>query len=284
VRNILFGDPASGAGGQDLFALDVQRGRDVGLPTYNAARVAYGLPAVTKFSQITSDPAVAAQLKAIYGAVNKVELFVGGIAEDHARGASVGPTFQAIIANQFERIRDGDRLWYQNVFSGFQLRAIQSTQLSDIIRANTNVTNIQNNVFVFRTLISGTFSLGSTKSSPGSFNPFGQGLAGQTVNLLDATDGSIVATTTTDGRGNYRFDFQDGLELGQYQIQLVGSVGGRQSTVTSDTLSITRGDQFYTNVNFVWSSTGGLQYSGGGRQYSGFDNGWWGDGWGGLGW
>ena len=60
VRNILFGAPGSGAGGQDLFALDIQRGRDVGLPTYNAARVAYGLPAVTSFSQITSDPAVQA--------------------------------------------------------------------------------------------------------------------------------------------------------------------------------------------------------------------------------
>ena len=55
--------PGSGAGGQDLFALDIQRGRDVGLPTYNAARVAYGLPAVTSFSQITSDPAVQAELQ-----------------------------------------------------------------------------------------------------------------------------------------------------------------------------------------------------------------------------
>ena len=50
--------------------------------------------------------------------MNNVELFVGGLAEDHAPGSSMGPTFQAIIANQFERIRDGDRLWYQNIFSG----------------------------------------------------------------------------------------------------------------------------------------------------------------------
>ena len=48
VRNILFGSAGTGAGGLDLFALDVQRGRDVGLPTFNEARVAYGLPAVTR--------------------------------------------------------------------------------------------------------------------------------------------------------------------------------------------------------------------------------------------
>jgi hypothetical protein len=281
VRNILFGDPASGAGGQDLFALDVQRGRDVGLPTYNAVRVAYRLPAVTKFSQITSDPALAAQLQSIYGDVNNVELFVGGLAEDHAKGSSVGPTFQAIIANQFERIRDGDRFWYQNIFSGSQLRAIQSTRLSDIIRANTNTTNIQNNVFVFRTLISGTVSVGSTRSGFGGFNS-SQGLARQTVNLINAMDGSIIATTTTDFRGNYRFDFQDGLDLGQYQIQLVANLASKQSTVTSNTITITRGDQPFNDVNFVWTSTGGWQYSGDG-QYSGWDNAWWPDtpgGWG----
>src|SRR5262249_48359751 len=117
VRNVLFGAPGSGAGGQDLFALDIQRGRDVGLQTYNQARVAYGLPAVTSFSQITSNPTLQAELKHLYGNVNNVELFVGGLAEDHAAGSSMGPTFRAIIANQFERVRDGDRMWYQNIFS-----------------------------------------------------------------------------------------------------------------------------------------------------------------------
>ena len=140
VRNILFGDPGSGAGGQDLFALDIQRGRDVGLPTYNEARVAYGLAGGDEVQpDFSSDPAVQAQLTALYGDdVNKVELFVGGLAEDHATGSSVGATFGAIIANQFQRTRDGDRLWYQNIFSGSQLTAIQNTTLADIIQANTN--------------------------------------------------------------------------------------------------------------------------------------------------
>ena len=46
----------------DLFSLNVQRGRDHGLPTYNQARQAFGLPPVPTFSQITSDTQLATNL------------------------------------------------------------------------------------------------------------------------------------------------------------------------------------------------------------------------------
>jgi peroxidase len=284
VRNILFGAPGSGAGGQDLFALDVQRGRDVGLPTYNEARVAYGLPAVTKFSQITSDPALQAKLSSLYGGdVNKVELFVGGLAEDHAAGSSVGQTFGAIIANQFQRTRDGDRLWYQNIFSGSQLAAIQNTSLADIIRANTNTTNLQNNVFVFRAAITGTVSNMFPSGPGGGFggggfgggfngggfggggfggfnspNNFGgggqnsQGLGGLTVNLIETSTGEIIATTTTDARGHYSFGIT---EAGQFQVQLVTGKGAKP-TLLSRTVSITRGDQLVNGLDFVFRLLG----------------------------
>ena len=54
VRNFLFGPP--GAGGLDLAALNLQRGRDHGLPDYNTLRAAYGLAPMLGFDQISLDP------------------------------------------------------------------------------------------------------------------------------------------------------------------------------------------------------------------------------------
>ena len=51
--------------------------------------------------------------KAYGGDVNKVEPWIGGLAEDPADGALVGPTFQAIVAKQFSALRDGDPHWFQ---------------------------------------------------------------------------------------------------------------------------------------------------------------------------
>ena len=147
LRNFLFGPP--GAGGFDLASLNIQRGRDHGLADYNGTRVAFGLPRVTDFSQITSDPDLQAKLFQLYGNVDSIDLWVGGLAEDHVPGGSVGPTFRRIIANQFQRVRDGDRFWYQRVFYGAQLQALQQTRLSDIIRRNTVLTKIQDNIFFF---------------------------------------------------------------------------------------------------------------------------------------
>ncbi len=107
VRNFLFGPP--GSVGLDLVSLNIQRGRDHGLADYNATRVKYGLPAVKSFADITSDTAVQAKLQQLYGIVENIDLWVGGLAEDHLPDSSVGPTFARIIGDQFERLRAGDR-------------------------------------------------------------------------------------------------------------------------------------------------------------------------------
>ena len=147
VRNFLFGQP--GQGGFDLAALNIQRGRDNGLADYNTVRAAYGLPKVITFAQITSDTTVQASLKATYGTVDNIDLWVGGLAEDHTPGSSVGQLFGRIIANQFQRLRDGDRFWFENTLKGTQLATIERTTLSDIIQRNTSLTNLQKNVFFF---------------------------------------------------------------------------------------------------------------------------------------
>ena len=146
LRNFLFGPP--GSGGFDLVSLNIQRGRDHGLAGYNQARRDLGLTAHVSFSDITSDSTMAAKLDAVYGGdLEAVDLWVGGLAEDHIAGSSLGETFTTILKNQFTRIRDGDRFWYENYFTGSDLLEIQSTTLKDVIERNTDVDGLQDNVF-----------------------------------------------------------------------------------------------------------------------------------------
>lgn len=145
VRNFLFGPP--GSGGLDLVSLNIQRGRDHGLADYNQVREDLGLGRVTSFDQITSNPELALALEETYGDVDSIDLWVGGLAEDHLDGSSMGETFTTIIVDQFQRLRDGDSNWYQNVFSGSELRELESTTLADVIERNTDVEGLQENVF-----------------------------------------------------------------------------------------------------------------------------------------
>ncbi|NES24473.1 MAG: PEP-CTERM sorting domain-containing protein [Symploca sp. SIO3E6] len=147
VRNFLFGPP--GAGGFDLASLNIQRGRDHGLPGYNQARVGLGLSAVTSFADITSDLSVQDKLASIYDTVDDIDLWIGGLAENHFNGGIVGELFHTIIADQFTRTRDGDRFFYLNDdYLLSMVPDIGTTTLSDVIRRNSTITNIQDNAFV----------------------------------------------------------------------------------------------------------------------------------------
>ena len=147
LRNFLFGAP--GAGGFDLASLNIQRGRDHGLPSYNETRRRLGLSARAGFAEVSSDPDVQARLSAVYKSVEEVDLWVGGLAEDHVRGALVGETIRAIVKDQFERLRDGDRFWHESYLPANLLGQVRSQNLAKIIRRNTGIRGeIQDNVFI----------------------------------------------------------------------------------------------------------------------------------------
>lgn len=233
VRNFLFGPP--GSGGFDLASLNIQRGRDHGLADYNTARAAYGLPKVHSFAEITSDPQMQQKLMQLYGSVDKIDLWVGGLAEDHVPGASVGPTFQRILVDQFMRLRDGDRFWYQNVLSPDQARQVEQTSLADVIARNSTTTNLQPNVFVLHTSISGQIFNDANQDGKRQQNELG--LAGITLQLLDSS-GNVLATTKTNSDGSYRFT---GLDLGKYKVQEVVPDGSKATTTAAIDVAITRG-------------------------------------------
>lgn len=264
LRNSLFPDAPIldnvEVGASDLIADDIQRGRDEGDPTYNQMRVQLGENPVTSFAQITSNKQLQSELQQLYGNVNNVELFVGLMAEDHLPGSSLGKTEQAVIAQQFQTLRDGDRYFYANADSPALINQLSNTTLAQIIERNTPLTNLQSDVFLFHASISGTvtngmFQVGPSPfgfGSPGGFGGLGgfgggqnnAGVAGLTVNLIDS-DGDIVATTTTNARGQYSFDVTG---TGLFQVQLVPA--NAKQTVTSRSVDITRGDLFFGGIDF----------------------------------
>ncbi|MCB1057556.1 MAG: peroxidase, partial [Acidobacteria bacterium] len=137
VRNFLFGPP--GSGGFDLASLNIQRGRDHGLPRFNQVRRDLGLRPYERFGQLNPDPKVVARLRAVYRRVEDIDAWVGGLAEAHAPGALVGPTWRRVLADQFRRLRDGDRFWYQAYLPESWVKLVEDQNLARIIRRNTGI-------------------------------------------------------------------------------------------------------------------------------------------------
>ena len=140
IRNFLFGPPTSTML-HDLASLNMQRGRDHGLPGYNTVREAYGLPRVDLFSEVVSDSTIASRLADLYVTPDNADPWLMAISEDHVPGLPVGPLVRAGLRRQFLGIRDGDRFWFE-VDPGL------STQWKDYIKATTLGDVIKNNITV----------------------------------------------------------------------------------------------------------------------------------------
>ncbi|XP_072949762.1 chorion peroxidase [Epargyreus clarus] len=129
--------------GLDLAAINIQRGRDYGVRTYNVYRKLIGLTPFTDFGQFPHS--AAARLAAVYNSPEDIDLWVGGLLEEHVEGGIVGTTFAHIIADQFARLKNGDRFFYQHgpdinpgAFTLSQLAEIRKVTFSRIICDNSD--------------------------------------------------------------------------------------------------------------------------------------------------
>ena len=114
VRNLLVVDPNNRSFRLDLFSLNIQRGRDHGLSGYNQVRRSFGLRPVRNFSEIipADDIETSIKLEHTYGSPEKLDLWVGILAEKAVDGGIMGELGAKIIGETFRNLREGDRFWY----------------------------------------------------------------------------------------------------------------------------------------------------------------------------
>lgn len=138
----------------DLAAMNVHRGRDHAIPGYIEFRKFCNMTEVDSFEDLRNeitDHDVIRKLRKLYGHPGNIDVFVGGILEDQVPGGKVGPLFRCLLMEQFRRLRDGDRFWYENpsTFKPEQLIQIKQYSLARVICDNAdNITRISRNLFV----------------------------------------------------------------------------------------------------------------------------------------
>merc|ERR1712232_1139035 len=147
----------------DLAALNIQRARDHGVPSYTQARKIYGLSRCRDYTCLTKDKKMIKILKDLYGenGVSKVDPFVALI-EPKTGNSNLGPLFSAAITEQMKSLRAGDRFWYERrgVLTRKELREVKRTSLSDIIKRNTNIKRLPKNIFIVNSKFKLNFSQG----------------------------------------------------------------------------------------------------------------------------
>lgn len=136
--------------GSDIISIDIQRGRDQGLPSYLAVRRLCKLtPEVQTFDDLENvfDKRNVELLRKAYTSVEDIDYYVGGLCETFniLGNPLVGPTFGCVIARQWDNFAGGDIYYYSNPnspypFTQAQIEAIHNYTISNLLCANTGMT------------------------------------------------------------------------------------------------------------------------------------------------
>ena len=139
--------------GKDLFAINIQRGRDHGLRGYNDYRDFFGMQKANDFDELKEIPAdIREKLRNIYSHVDDIDVYVGGLAETHVEGGLVGPLFAHMMAAQFRDLKRGDRFYFENgacetIFTPAQLDELKKVTLASLLCTCTDSTTVQRKPF-----------------------------------------------------------------------------------------------------------------------------------------
>ena len=121
----------------DLAAIDVLRIRERGVPRYNEFRRLFHLKPAATFEELTDDPTWAAELREVYGDVEKVDLMVGLYAEPLPKGFGFSDTaFRVFILMASRRLKS-DRFFTRDynaeTYTQTGLDWIDETSMSDVL-------------------------------------------------------------------------------------------------------------------------------------------------------
>jgi len=151
LTNMLFKRPEAKHGG-DLVAFNIWRGRDHGLPGYNFYRELFGLKKAKTFAELSDlfTPDMIEKMASLYKSPDEVDLYMAGMSERvTSTGGILGHTFSHIIADQFARLKEGDRFFYElagqpSSFTIDQLNEIRKVSMASIFCLNgDNIKNMQ---------------------------------------------------------------------------------------------------------------------------------------------
>ena len=190
----------------DLAAINIARGRDLGIPTLNNFRAAIGLAEYVSWTDygsnmihpeslvnfiaaysfdgdvskaeailglsdgsilegsaaakgFTTSDAIAflnnndgtnAELNTGRLGFDKIDSWIGGLAEAHVPGGLLGETFDAVFVAQIQSLMDGDRFYYLYRLFGTNIHEeVNNGQFKDIVERNTGLSHLNGSIFAY---------------------------------------------------------------------------------------------------------------------------------------
>ena len=195
LRNSMFGEP--GFGGMDMCAIDMQRGRDHGLPDYNSIRESLGFEKISDWAEISDDAEVIERMNIAYPDIDNADPIMGMYAERHLDGSSLGESMHALITDQYLRLRDADPLYFENDPEiAPHAQYVYQSSLSEIILRNSEINLLQCDImFAVKDTndmecFSNDYSKYSDLTNPHNLSTQEQDLEILSVNLNDKTEDS----------------------------------------------------------------------------------------------
>jgi Ca2+-binding RTX toxin-like protein len=85
----------------------------------------------------------------VVSGIDRVDLWVGGLAETHVNGGMVGSTFWVVLHEQFDRLQEGDRFYYLSRFENFDFYGTfgEDMAMADIVARNTGLEGLDGTIF-----------------------------------------------------------------------------------------------------------------------------------------